>query len=178
MHPERVSNLTRFFFWAPLIWAMTLCLLLPARPAAADPHRQSCGVRDDGLNRLVEDLAKVLVLELAHSIQQQHQLQYQPQYQSSPYPGGYGGYQPAPYGQPMIMQQQPMVIYEQPQYQQELGPVIIMPGQNQGGYFRQVSPNYYKIDTYPPLRLPPGARVLRPWVEGRSGVTLHLPGTR
>ncbi len=72
----------------------------------------------------------------------------------------------------------PMVIYQQPQYQEPagLGPVIIMPSQqNQVGYFREVAGGYYKIDRYPTLRLPQGARVLRPWREGYSGVTLHLP---
>ena len=149
-----------------LALAVVASVLMSATPAAADPSR--CGGRDDGLDRLVENLAKVLVLELARGLSRDMARDQYGYHQPSPYPGGYGGYQPAP------TYAQPMVIYEQPQYQEGLGPVIVMPRQNTMGYFRQVSPGYYTIDRSPPLRLPPGARVLRPWVEGRTGVTLHL----
>lgn len=190
-----MSKLTsRFFSYLFIVLGTITCVLLASTPVAAGPHRPAtCGVRDDGLERAVKDLAAVLVLELARDIVRSNE--YQSQYQQPP---PYAGYQPGPVfhggqptfqpqmgygqpnygGQPMMGygQGQPMVIYQQPQYlQQELGPVIIMPGQNQGGFFREVSPGYYKIDRYPTLRLPQGARVLRPWREGYSGVTLHLP---
>ena len=171
-------------FVLTLALAVVASVVLAATPAAADPHRvsvvnvpprlarQTSNVCDDGLERAVKALAEVLILELA---------MYGPAFQPQMMGGGpvamgpphYDYRPPTAYGQPG-----PLVIYEQPQYQEGLGPVILMPRQNTMGYFRQVSPNYYTIDRSPPLRLPPGARVLRPWVEGRTGVTLHLPGSR
>jgi hypothetical protein len=136
--------------------------------------------------------------------QQLYQPAYQPPppgYQQPPPPDyGYGQLQQGqspPYGQPQWGQpmamtpppgtiavgpphydyRPPLIGYGQPAYGPpgSLGPLVVYDQPNTRGWIRQVSPNYYKIDPYPsPPRGTRGTRVLQPWVEGQTGVTLHL----